>query len=254
MKLSHPAAIKSAALLISLAVKAWFTTLAPRVSTDDPSVHPHRVARPTLYMFWHEMMLVPAVYWTKSRVPVLSSEHRDGELIVQITRMLGGTSIRGSTNKRGMRALRQMIRHAKSGHLAITPDGPRGPRRKVSIGSIYLASRAEMQIVPLGFAFSHCWRAKSWDRMAFPKPFGVVQTVSGSPILIPPDVEKDAMGPYLERVQAAMDDVQSRAERMVERYAHRVAGCSGHGSRGCAFTDEEADEHPARPLQQILVH
>ena len=41
------------------------------------------------------------------------------------------------------------------------------------IGPIFLASRAGMQIVPVGFAFSHCWRVKSWDRMALPKPFGI---------------------------------------------------------------------------------
>lgn len=253
MKLSHPAAIKSAALLTSMAVKAWFTTLTPRVSTDDPSVQPHVACRPTLFMFWHEMLLVPAVYWAKTRVPVLMSEHRDGELINQIVRMMGGTSIRGSTNKRGALALRRMIRHARTGHLAITPDGPRGPRRKVSIGSIYLASRAEMQIVPLGFAFSHCWRVNSWDRMALPKPFGIVQTVSGRPIHVPADIDKDAMDPYLQQVQSAMDDVQSRAERLVDRYARLLAARSGKGG-GSAFTEAEADEHPARPLQQILVH
>ena len=254
MKLSHPAAIKSAALLVSLAVKAWFATLTPRVSIDDESVEPTHSKQPTLYMFWHEMMLVPAVNWAKTRIPILASEHRDGELIVQIVRMLGGTAIRGSSNRRGDRALREMLRHAKHGHLAITPDGPRGPRREVQMGSIYLASRGGLQVVPLGFAFSHCWRAGSWDRMALPKPLGIVQTVSGSPIVIPPDLTRAELEPYRRQVQAAMDDVQGRADRLCERFARIRAAREGKLPVMDQFDPDEAHEHPARPLQQILVH
>jgi lysophospholipid acyltransferase (LPLAT)-like uncharacterized protein len=249
MKLSHPAAIKSAALIGSMTVKAWFTSLSPRFSMDDPAVNPTHNSRPTLYLFWHEMMLVPAVYWAKTRIPVLVSQHRDGELIAQIVRMFGGQAVRGSTNRQGAAALRQMLRRAKNGHLAITPDGPRGPRRHAHIGPLFLASRAGMQIVPVGFAFSHCWRVKSWDRMALPKPFGIVQTVVGSAIDVPAGLTKDQLEPYREVVQASLDDVQDRSERMVERYLRRRAARAGR-----AFTPEAAQEHPGRPLQQILVH
>ncbi len=253
MKLSHPAAVKSTALLSSMAIKSWFATLTPRVSIDDPSVEPTVSRRPTLYVFWHEMMLVPANYWSKTRIPVLVSHHRDGELVAQVIRMLGGQVVRGSTNRDGAAALRQMIRRARSSHLAITPDGPRGPRRRVHLGAIYLASRAGMRIVPLGYAFSDCWRASSWDQMAVPKPFGIVQTVVGSPIAIPPHVKRDELDAYRDQVQSALDDCQDRAERLCERYLSRRASRTRKRG-GRQFTREEALEHPARPLQQILVH
>ena len=93
MKLSHPAAIKSTALLGSMAIQSWFATLTPRVTADDPAVEPSACRTPSLYMFWHEMMLAPAAYWAKSRIPVLISHHRDGELIAQVIRMLGGQTV-----------------------------------------------------------------------------------------------------------------------------------------------------------------
>jgi hypothetical protein len=254
MKLSHPAAIKSTALLTSLAIKSWFASLTPRVTMDDPAAEPSIARQPTLYLFWHEMMLVPANYWTKKRFPVLVSNHRDGELVAQVIRMLGGQVVRGSTNRQGDTALRNMIRRARTSHLAITPDGPRGPRRHVHLGAIYLASRAGMPIVPIGYAFSDCWRAGSWDRMAVPKPFGIVQTVIGSPITVPPRLKRDELERYRQQVQAALDDCQARAERFCGRYLSRRAVRAGDLPPGRQFTHEEAMEHPARPLQQILVH
>src|SRR5207245_1709812 len=58
-----------------------------------------------------------------------------------------------------------------AGSLIVTPDGPRGPRRRLAEGSIFLASRLQMPIVCLGFAFERPWRQKSWDRFAIPPPF-----------------------------------------------------------------------------------
>jgi lysophospholipid acyltransferase (LPLAT)-like uncharacterized protein len=254
MKLTHPATIKSTALLGSMVIRSWFATLTPRFTIDDAASQPSTARVPTLYVFWHEMMLAPAAYFAKTRIPVLISHHRDGELIAQILRMLGGQTIRGSTNRRGAQALRQMIRRAKSSHLAITPDGPRGPRRHVQLGPIYLASRAGMQIVPIGYAFSDCWRAGSWDRMAIPKPFGIVQTVLGSPVQIPAHVSREELDRYRDQVQTSLDDCQQRAERLCERYLSRRATRSGRLTGGRQFTHQEGLEHPARPLQQILVH
>ena len=66
---------------------------------------------------------------TRAKIRVLISQHTDGELIAQICQRLGIGVIRGSTARGGSQALLEMIRSAGDGHLGITPDGPRGPRR-----------------------------------------------------------------------------------------------------------------------------
>jgi len=216
MKLSHPIAIRFASLTISGAIRGWLGTLdiraafAPQASPLDESGR--------IFLVWHEMMLLPAYAYARLGVATLVSRHRDGELIAQILDFLGGTAIRGSTsrgrNRGGAGAVREMMRPGKHRHLCITPDGPRGPRRVVSIGSIYVASRSGLPLVPAGMAFDRPWRAGSWDRMALPRPFSRARTVTTAPIFVPPDLDMADLEPWRQRVQDAMDHAQGRAEAL----------------------------------------
>jgi lysophospholipid acyltransferase (LPLAT)-like uncharacterized protein len=219
MKLRHPLLIRAVSLVMSWVLRAWLATLTYRFTFDDPGAAPRELSRQgrrAIYLFWHEMMLFPAHTHARQRIAVLISHHADGELIAQIVRMLGGQVVRGSTNKRGLSALRELMRRGRVGHLAITPDGPRGPRRRVQDGCVFLASRTGMPVVPVGFAFARCWRyRRSWDRMAFPKPGAVAQAVVGRPIEVPASLDRTGLEQYRQCAQAALDDVQRRAEGMI---------------------------------------
>ena len=50
--------------------------------------------------------------------------------------------------------MREMIRAAESNHFAVMPDGPKGPRRHVELGLIYLAAKTGLPIVMLAVARS----------------------------------------------------------------------------------------------------
>ena len=222
MKLSNPIAIKCVALLASGLLRAWLGTLDMRFAYEDESADPLRRGRRNIYLFWHETLLFPAYAYARFRIAVLVSRHRDGELIAQVVRMLRGVAIRGSTDRGrqrgGASALLAMIRRDRVNHLAITPDGPRGPRRLVQDGAIYLASRSGMPLVPAGLAFEKPWRLGSWDRLALPRPFRRARCLVGSPIEVPAGLDRVAMEHYRLRVQQAMDDLQNRAERLAAGY------------------------------------
>lgn len=181
---------------------------------DDPGSDPLRAGRPSLYLFWHENMLFPATTYARHGVATLVSRHRDGEIIAQVMRMLRGQAIRGSTTHGAVPALRHMMRRARAQHLGITPDGPRGPRRVVQMGAIYIASRTGMPLVPLGFAYRSCWRAGSWDRMVVPRPFTVGRCVAGRPICLPDGLDRAQMEDARRQVQQTMDQVQARADAL----------------------------------------
>ncbi len=215
MKLSHPIAIKSVALLTSWILRAWLGTMDFRFALDEPESNPRRLGRRGLYAFWHEVLLFPAYTHARRGFSILVSRHRDGELIAQVVRMLRGRSVRGSTTRGGAAAIRGMLREMRSAHLAITPDGPRGPRRVVAQGTVYLASRGGMPVVPIGLAAADCWRAPSWDMMVLPRPGRPVRCVVGKPVEVPPELDRNELETHRQRVQAAMDDVQGRAERLV---------------------------------------
>ena len=216
MKLSHPIAIKCVALLGSVLLRLLAATLDFRFAVDDPVTIPSRMTRRGVYMFWHEMMLFPACTHARRGFSMLVSLHRDGELITQVLRMFRGRTIRGSTTRGGAAAILGMLRSRRGEHLAITPDGPRGPRRIVQAGAVYLASRGRMPLIPLGFASPGCWRAPSWDRTVVARPGRPVRCVAGRPMDVPADLDREGLEQYRLRAQVAMDDVQARAERLAQ--------------------------------------
>ncbi|MDP7162030.1 MAG: lysophospholipid acyltransferase family protein [Phycisphaerae bacterium] len=214
MKLSHPIAIKVVSLLVSWVARLWLSTQDIRFVFDDEESDPLWTRRRNLYLFWHETILLPLYTHCRLGFAVLVSRHRDGELIAQVMRMFRGYTVRGSTTRGAVAGLLGMIRHQRSRHLGITPDGPRGPRRVVQEGAVYLASRSGMPLVPTGYAFADCWRAGSWDRMALPRPFRRARAVAGRPIRVPADLDRRQIEQYRLRVQTAMEEVQARAESL----------------------------------------
>ncbi len=58
--------------------------------------------------------------------------------------------------------------------VAITPDGPRGPRYHLNPGVITLAQKTGALIMPIRVHYSRCWRLKTWDAFEIPKPFATV--------------------------------------------------------------------------------
>ena len=111
--------------------------------------------RGVIIAFWHGRQLMMPLCYGGSQLSILISEHRDGELIHRIVRWFGFDTIRGSTTRGGARALRQMARLGREGvDLAVTPDGPRGPRCIAQPGVVELAKLTGLPIIPLTFAAS----------------------------------------------------------------------------------------------------
>jgi lysophospholipid acyltransferase (LPLAT)-like uncharacterized protein len=214
MKLVQPRTVGIYALILSATIRWWMRTCEFRFYFDDPSGDPRRTPVHGIYLFWHEMMLLPVHTHGRSSFCVLVSRHQDGELISRVLNKLGFSTVRGSTTRKGFSALRGLMRQGKINHLAITPDGPRGPRRILQPGCIYLASRTGMPLFPAGMAYRACWRANSWDRMAVPKPGTLGVCIVGKPITIPPDISPDEIEQYRQHVQMEFDDLQRRAESL----------------------------------------
>jgi lysophospholipid acyltransferase (LPLAT)-like uncharacterized protein len=139
-----------------------------------------------IYAFWHGRMLILSYSHRWQRIHVLISQHRDGELIARIIQRLGFVSVRGSTTRGGTKAIFEMAKKGASGYdVAITPDGPKGPRFQVQIGTIYIAQRSQMPIIPITNSAKSRWTLSSWDRFLIPKPFSKVVIIIGEPIHVP---------------------------------------------------------------------
>jgi lysophospholipid acyltransferase (LPLAT)-like uncharacterized protein len=147
---------------------------------------------------------------------ILISDHRDGELITQVVRRLGFGVVRGSTTRGGARALREMAHRVDRGHLCVTPDGPKGPRRHVHQGLAYLSKVTGLPVVGAGMAFRDPWRAKSWDRFAVPRPFHAAACVVPEPLLVPPDADRETLEACRGEIEKRMNQATLEAEAWVE--------------------------------------
>ena len=172
MKLDHPLLTKLGGLLGSSAVRLWMSTLDYKSAVYDPSVDPAlpECQGQKIYIFWHEYILFPLAIRGHCNLAMLLSQHRDANILSRVAFHMGFEFVRGSTRRGGVAALRELLRRSERMHLAITPDGPRGPRRQLAPGAIYLASKLQMPLVVMGFGFDRPWRAGSWDRFAIPRP------------------------------------------------------------------------------------
>lgn len=226
MKIRHPGLIKLIGLLAGPLIRLWIGTVRLRIAmadwTTDPD-HP-RNTRPYLHAFWHEGILALTSVTYRNPIYVLISQHADGELIAQVCRGLGLKTVRGSTTRGGGQAVAELLARSKNAHLAITPDGPKGPRREVQRGVVFLASRSGLPVVPYGLAFSRAWRARSWDRFAVPLPFSCIYGVTGPALEVPPDLNRDQQDEYAAELERRLLAATTAAEDWSLRH-------SGHVSR-----------------------
>ena len=164
-----------------------------------------------IYALWHENLLMHSFFYRDMGIVIQVSASRDGEYATRAAQRLGFETIRGSASRGGQSALRKMIRALNEGKaVAMTPDGPRGPRRESKLGPIYLAKLSGAPIIPIACGASRCWRPQSWDRHLIPKPFSRLIFAGGKEIT----VDKNA---------GKVDQEKKRAE--LERELRRVAEC-----------------------------
>ena len=172
---------KKARLLAALGawiVRAWIFTLRFRL-VDRAHVLETPPERPLLWAFWHNKLFVmPHLferYFPGRLGAALASASKDGEIISAFLRHFGIRAIRGSSSRGGARALVEMKRAIQDGYImAITPDGPRGPRYSISPGVVKLAQVTGGLILPIHVTFSRYWQLKTWDGFMIPKPFATV--------------------------------------------------------------------------------
>ncbi len=209
---------KLGGLLGSATIRSWMGTLDYKAAFYDQTVDP---AFPgcrgqKIYISWHEYMLFPTYLRGHCNIAMLISRHRDAEILSYAAYHLGFDFVRGSTNRGGVAAIRELLRKSRKMHLTITPDGPRGPRRRLTPGSIFLASRLGLPLVAMGFAYDRPWRLNSWDRFAIPRPFSRARCVISPEIYIPAVLDRNGLEHFRRKIEQLMNRLTEEAEAWAE--------------------------------------
>ncbi len=167
-----------------------------------------------IYAFWHDQLLLMIMSYRGPGARILISASRDGELIARTMRCFGYDGVRGSSSRQGRAAFRELVALGRqSFDLALTPDGPKGPRHRLKPGVVELARITGRAVVPIAFACSRGHRFSSWDRFLLPYPFGRAVFQYGDPLRFLPGETSSSFG---ERLQHAMEEIERRAQARLE--------------------------------------
>ena len=168
---------------------------------------------------WHDALLLPtfaAPRWMRKRCCCLVSQHQDGSYLADAMSWMDYTTVRGSSKRGGVEALRELVNDTYGKHIIVTPDGPRGPRRTMKHGPAFIASQTGRRLLPGAFVVKNGWRIRgSWTDLLVPFPFTTIYIMTGEPISIPADLSRPELGQYVAEAQRGMDRLNEEADRMV---------------------------------------
>ena len=170
---------------------------------------------PILFTLWHGRMLLSIQAHRHEGIVTMASRSKDGEIIALWLERNGYAVVRGSTTRGGGQALREMVRHVRSGrHAALTVDGPTGPARVVQPGIVQLARLTGGWILPITSSSAKPRFLASWDRYLLPLPFSRNVVAYGEPFPIGDDLSDEEAA---RRITRALDDATREADGWGQR-------------------------------------
>ena len=139
-----------------------------------------------IFVLWHgELLMQPFNYYklkSHGKIATMISEHKDGELLARTMKYFHFDTIRGSSRRGAIKALKDAFNKADNGYdIAITPDGPKGPKGSVADGVVAIAQKKKMNVVALNYTAESFWQLKSWDKFIIPKPFTTIHFYASEP-------------------------------------------------------------------------
>ena len=205
-------------------IRVWFATCRVRVLGDtemrDILAH-HQTG---IAAFWHYSFLYIFYHLRKYSAAVMVSASRDGEYIARVAKLMGHVPVRGSSNQRGFRALREMIELMSQGYNAgIVADGSQGPARKVQAGCILMASKSGRPIFPMVWAADRYLRFNSWDRTLVPLPFATIVLHHGEPLYVPGQLSSEQIEAYRLELEHRLNTLYQAVWQALGKPAHDAA-------------------------------
>lgn len=208
--------LAAAPWLAARLIKLIYLLLKPETFGEERLKMLRPEGRHAILAIWHDQLLLMAPYYSGRSAKALISKSKDGELIARVVGYFGVESVRGSSNRGGRAAFRELLQLAKEPcALGITPDGPTGPRHQLKEGVAQLARLSGRPIVPLAFACSHGHRFRSWDRFLLPYPWGKAVYLIGEPLYYK---ENETIEHFQSRVQEAMDANTREAGELLSQH------------------------------------
>lgn len=172
----------------------------------------------SIFATWHgRVIIMPIINPSKVASCAIVSDHNDGRLIGGVIKQAGISLIYGSSNRRRISALKEiMVAISKGLNFLVTPDGPRGPARKVDGAIINIASTTGLPIMPSSYSAKYLKSFNSWDSFILPLPFNKITAVFTKPIIVPKNITLEEKENYKEMLRKSLDHAMTLADNYIK--------------------------------------
>lgn len=171
--------------------------------------------------FWHYSILYMLYHLRRYPGVALVSASRDGEYIARIVQRLNFATVRGSSHRQGVGALKGLLRAMREGrNVGLVADGSQGPARRAQPGAIFLASKSGAPVLPMVWAADRCKIFRSWDRTVLPLPFCRIIMRYGTPMHVPKDLNDEGIEQYRLLLEEKMNEMYDQVWQECGRSRH----------------------------------
>ncbi len=156
---------------------------------------------------WHGKVLGLMEHMRHKGYFALVSQSRDGDLITRIAKNFGYNFFRGSSNKGGKEAIKNIdyfFKKNSNAKIIITPDGPTGPEHKVKPGALILSQNSNRPIVPMIVDVKSSWKFENWHTFYLSKPFSKMRVVFGEPLYFN---KEESIEKGTQKIEDALNEV-----------------------------------------------
>ncbi|MGB5289802.1 MAG: lysophospholipid acyltransferase family protein [Ignavibacteriaceae bacterium] len=163
--------------------------------------------------FWHGTMLLPWYLHGAKNFAALTSKSKDGDLLAKILKKWKYKVIRGSSSTGGDVALGIMIDYAKNKYsVAITPDGPRGPRQNFKAGAAITAKKTGIPLILAGVGFKRKKSLSNWDKFEIPFFFTTAKIIYSEPIYLNDKLTYEETSAVISKCDTELNKLQQLAQ------------------------------------------
>lgn len=228
--LRQPWVIETAAFLFASYIRIALRTIRWRYEGREHAEAVWSSGGGAIMCLWHSRISLSTMAWpaggARQTIHALISKSADGTLIAAVMRRLGYPAVRGSRDpkrkgeavKGGGAALREMLGLFKQGEaVAITPDGPSGPKEIMGEGAITVSRMGGVPVLLAGLATRPCIQLNTWDRAVFPLPFARGVVVWDGPVSAPRRLDASGAEALRSEWSGRLVAANARAEALLMR-------------------------------------
>ena len=203
-------------LAFVVAIYIWFIRITSKFEFENSSVPLKfwKNQEPFILAFWHSQLMTISFSWKiKKRINILASGHSDGRFGAIVGSYFKLNNIPTSDINKKVSLIRIFKILKTKNYIGITPDGPRGPKEKVSEGIIKIAKISKIPIIPIGFWSSQNFNLKSWDSLLITKPFSKCSFVWGEAIRVPDNISEQEIKKFQNLVEDKINECVTKAKK-----------------------------------------